>query len=97
MLKKPARNMILILIILLLLFIARHLTPSGAIRFYIAVHGDPLAAINVSIHQGGFFKRSWAAQAYGWQFSVDGYYLCFFYLSRDSLGLWRVTSAGTGP
>lgn len=97
MLNKPFKIMISIVIVLLLLVIALHLTPSGAIRFYIAVHGDPLVAVKVTIHQGGFFTSNWAAQAYGWQFSVDGYNLHFFYLSRNLLGLWTITSAGTGP
>jgi len=42
--------------------------------------------------------------AYGWQFFVEGYRdrrlgekLCFFYINKNPLGLWTVTSVGTGP
>jgi hypothetical protein len=88
--------------IVLLLIIALSLTPVGAIRLYIAVHGDLPDAVRVTIHQGGFFEHSRWSDAYGWQFFVDGWYnvyrqhLYFIYLNRNSLGLWSVTSAGTG-
>ena len=88
-------------IILLLLIIALLLTPSGAIRLYIAVHGYPLVAFRVSIHQGGYFKRNMWTDAYGWQFFVDGLNIrgnnvCFFYLNKNLFGIWSVTSVGTG-
>lgn len=95
---KPFKIIISIIVVLLLFVIAIHITPSGTIRFYLALHGHPIDAVKSSIRQGGFFKRSWAApQAYGWQFTSNGNNTYFFYLNKNFLGLWTVTSVGTGP
>jgi hypothetical protein len=86
-------------VLIVLLVIAIHLTPAGTIRFYIAVHGSPLAVAKVVITGPGYFDRN-----YGWQYIVEGYTdpvtyneIRFFYLRRNAVGLWKVTTAGTGP
>ncbi|TYP49265.1 hypothetical protein [Thermosediminibacter litoriperuensis] len=86
-------------VLIVLLVIAIHLTPAGAIRFYIAVHGGPLAVAKVVITGPGYFDRN-----YGWQHIVEGYNapvtgmeIRFFYVRRNAVWLWKVTTAGTGP
>lgn len=98
------RKYYLIAVLIFLSVIVFHLTPTGTIRFYIALHGSPIAAVKVKITPGGYHEPHWATTAYGWQFFVEGYRdrrlgeeLCFFYLSKNPLGLWTVTSVGTGP
>ncbi|WP_066353555.1 hypothetical protein [Fervidicola ferrireducens] len=47
---------------------------TGAIRlFYVALHGNPIAAMKVKITPGGYYEPHWATTAYGWQFAVEGY------------------------
>ncbi|MGB9813233.1 MAG: hypothetical protein ACPLRZ_05310 [Thermovenabulum sp.] len=86
-----------IFILILSMIIVFHLTPGGAIRFYIAFHGNPFAAVKAIIIPGYFLDC-------GWQYIVEGYNdretgekLCFFYLRKNAVGLWVVTSVGTGP
>lgn len=91
-------------VLLFLLVIIFHLTPAGAIRFYVALHGSPFAAAKVKIVPGGFYEHHMDTTAYGWQFFVEGYRerrlgqeVHFFYLNKSPVGLWTVTSVGTGP
>jgi hypothetical protein len=98
------KKILFAVILIFFVVVVFHLTPTGAIRFYVALHGSPFAAAKVKITPGGFYERHWATTAYGWQFFVEGYRerqlgqeVHFFYLNKSFVGLWTVTSVGTGP
>lgn len=90
---------LILLVAIVVIFIDFHRTHKGAIRFYILFFKDPWAISNVTISPGDYVD-----QRYGQQYIVEGYTnqqtgmeVRFFYLRKNRLGLWEVTSAGTGP
>lgn len=93
--------MLLYLSILIVLgsFIYSFFSPELSIRRYIFTHGYPIQALTVKIED-----REREDPEYGSLFRVYGYVERFtgmspgfFYIKRNSMGLYYVETIGTGP